>query len=440
MRLRRLLLLSLTLLVALSGVLCINPERASAAGNNCSWTGSAGDSMFSTGANWSNCGGTYPQAGDNIIFGTPVGGRTVSLLGVSQATYGSITFNDNDYYIEHSRMNVTGGVTDNSSGGENRILSDLGVYGSSAINGGNSSLIIDNAIVGSTSTVSFSHVTVYQLAGGGGVPSVLNIGPGVTIDDAGAGGLTGLNINSDFTTGGDFAAAQITVATGAVFTAGSGDTVTAPVTVSNGATLVLDGTVSGGVTVASGGVVKGGGTDSGTMTVQQGGTIAPGHSPGCMTTTNLAINGTYRAEIGGTTACTGYDQLIATGSVDVSNATLSAELVNGFTPTAGQTFTIVNNQGSNPVTGTFSGLAQGATVTSGGYKYTISYTGGDGNDIVLTAVGPADAAGTGTPGSPNTGFGMLAAHPLFVFIATTLAALAMTLTARRLRTAEVPAK
>src|SRR6266403_873826 len=47
----------------------------------------------------------------------------------------------------------------------------------------------------------------------------------------------------------------------------------------------------------------------------------------------------------------------------------------------GQTFPILNKQSSGAVTGTF---AQGNSITTGGYSFSINYAGGDGNDIVLT--------------------------------------------------------
>ena len=47
-----------------------------------------------------------------------------------------------------------------------------------------------------------------------------------------------------------------------------------------------------------------------------------------------------------------------------------------------------SNDGSDAVSGTFAGLAQGATTDIGGNAFTISYVGGDGNDVVLTDAGP----------------------------------------------------
>jgi len=47
---------------------------------------------------------------------------------------------------------------------------------------------------------------------------------------------------------------------------------------------------------------------------------------------------------------------------------------------------IVNNDGTDPVTGTFAGLPEGALIVTGNRGFTISYAGGDGNDIVLNAL------------------------------------------------------
>jgi hypothetical protein len=50
------------------------------------------------------------------------------------------------------------------------------------------------------------------------------------------------------------------------------------------------------------------------------------------------------------------------------------------------------------VSGTFAGLAQGATTVVDGITYSISYTGGDGNDVVLVVTAVDSALG-----APNTG-------------------------------------
>lgn len=62
----------------------------------------------------------------------------------------------------------------------------------------------------------------------------------------------------------------------------------------------------------------------------------------------------------------------------------------GFVPTNGQVLKLVNNTGFLPVSSFFNNLPEGGLVTalngSTPYTFEISYTGGDGNDITLTAV------------------------------------------------------
>ncbi len=182
------------------------------------------------------------------------------------------------------------------------------------------------------------------------------------------------------------------------------------VLISGDTTLTLDGK-RGDTTVATGATLKGTGS-TGFLAVNTGGTVAPGHSPGCLTVGgNLTITGSYSAEIGGKTACTEYDQLKVTGTVDLTNGTLNVSFYNGFKPTTGQKYTIIDNDAADAVTGTFSGLAQGATITVGTYKMSISYTGGDGNDVVLTV----------TAGAPNTGFALPSNSP-YVGVAVIFAA------------------
>lgn len=117
------------------------------------------------------------------------------------------------------------------------------------------------------------------------------------------------------------------------------------------------------------------------------GTLAPGASPGCLTSSNLtfAATGNYRVELNGTTPCSGYDQMIVRGTNALANATLT--VIPAFPPgqpTVGDQFVILNNDGADPITGTFAGLPNGATFNAGDIGFRINYNGGTGNDVVLT--------------------------------------------------------
>ena len=73
-----------------------------------------------------------------------------------------------------------------------------------------------------------------------------------------------------------------------------------------------------------------------------------------------------------------------------------------FAPTRGQQLTLINNTATpaagNPITGTFSDLPQGGTCTISylgtPYNFLVNYQGGDGNDLVLTAITPVTVQST----------------------------------------------
>ena len=89
----------------------------------------------------------------------------------------------------------------------------------------------------------------------------------------------------------------------------------------------------------------------------------------------------------------GYDVIDATGTVTIRQKTLDLQLASGFTPRFGDRYTIIRNDGTDPVSGVFRGgpqssgaLNEGAVVTSGQWAFRISYRGGDGNDVELRPV------------------------------------------------------
>lgn len=173
-----------------------------------------------------------------------------------------------------------------------------------------------------------------------------------------------------------------TINTTTVVKVGSGTWVLSGVNSYRGATLVSNGTllvhgvVSGAVTVVPGATLGGTGA-VGNVTIQNGGTIAPGASPGTLTVSNLTLNGIYRAELKNG----GSDQIVASGTVNLTGATLS--VTNLATVTGAHT--ILNKTSSGAITGTFTGWPEGGTVVVNGVKYTITYVGGTGNDVVLTS-------------------------------------------------------
>jgi autotransporter-associated beta strand protein len=95
-----------------------------------------------------------------------------------------------------------------------------------------------------------------------------------------------------------------------------------------------------------------------------------------------------------TTPGAGHDQYSVLGTPTLGGAQLEVTLQPGFVPFFGNTFKILDNNGSgDAVVGTFAGLAEGALLDVSGTKFRISYIGGDGNDVTLT-VGQLPATGT----------------------------------------------
>lgn len=206
---------------------------------------------------------------------------------------------------------------------------------------------------------------------------------------------------------------------------------TTQVLVGNNQTYVIDGE-RGDTFVGTGGILKGTGVLK-YLSVNTGGIVAPGHSPGCLTVTGFGLTGTYQAEIGGTTPCTGYDQIKTSDTVnlDATTSVLQVLLYGGFVPKVGQSYTIISNGSSSPISGTFTGLPEGATYTNQGVTYKVTYKGGDGNDVVLT-VTAVDASKL--PKAPNTGLAAVAAHPAGTLAVTMVAAGLLFGMSRRLKT------
>ena len=199
-----------------------------------------------------------------------------------------------------------------------------------------------------------------------------------------------VNNASALTLSGAIGGASGITKTGAGILSLTGTSTFAGGTTVNGGTLFVNGTIPGPVAVNAGATLGGTGTITGAVAINAGGTLAPGLSPGLTNTGDLNLAGAFLVEIEGTTVGTQYDQTNVTGTVTIAGGTLT--LAGAYVPVAGNAFTIIANDGADAVTGTFAGLAEGATVTLNGVTLVISYVGGTGNDVVLTAQAAAVVA------------------------------------------------
>ncbi len=156
--------------------------------------------------------------------------------------------------------------------------------------------------------------------------------------------------------------------------------------------------VGGALTLSSFTSVFGTGTAGSNVTVVSS-HVKPGLSPGVFNVnanyTQVLGGGSLTIEIGGNTAGNGsgfHDQLNVAGTVAIaSNMQLNMTSFGGYSPVGGDSYVVINNDGADAVSGTFNGLAEGATISTNflgsGETATITYQGGTGaNDVVINVV------------------------------------------------------
>lgn len=197
--------------------------------------------------------------------------------------------------------------------------------------------------------------------------------------------------------------------TGGLTKAGSGTLLITSAKAYTGATTVASGTLivntnlnnSSGVSVANGAVLKGSGT-VGATTVN--GTLAPGNSPGILTTGNLSLaSGSFLdMEIGGVTpgnVADSHDQVVVTGTVNIAGtADLNIVSYEAFVPYSTNPIVLVRNDGTDAIVGTFTGKPEGFVFSNflgSGQNRKLTYVGGDGNDIALVVDAPVPPARIG---------------------------------------------
>jgi len=189
--------------------------------------------------------------------------------------------------------------------------------------------------------------------------------------------------------------AGLIIGTGNLFKLGTGswaltadNTYSGLTTVSAG-TLQVEGSqqqspiiVNGTATLTGSGVIG---------NLQVFGSVAPGSSPGILTCSNVnfAAQGDYFVELNGSAPGTGHDQLNVRGTNQLSNSTLHLSVGPAFAPAEGDRLTIISNDGSEAIQGTFNGLANGSLINAGGLQFRILYSDIFLNDVVLVVTNTA---------------------------------------------------
>jgi hypothetical protein len=302
------------------------------------WTGAAGDGLFSDAGNWQ--GNVAPASGQDVIF--PSGVANINVTIDSNITVGNITF-DGAYALRNPSNGATTTIT---------------LDGDITANDGDAT-IDPNLILTQTLTPRVNTLATLTLDG-----QISASDPTAGIVDTGTGAFNILNNAQadDLYTGETEVAGDLNLNT----TLDSD-----PIVVDRGAFLAATDGSASNLTDNGGTISATSSQDAGSFTVENNLTIQPDSGS------------TFAFAIGGPDASSLFT--VGNGTINLGNATLSGTVVPGYLPAAGDVITLISNQAGNPIVGTFKNLPEGATTKIGGENYIISYTGGSGNDVTLTA-------------------------------------------------------
>ena len=288
----------------------------------------------------------------------------------------SVVFSGSSANTYTGTTTVNGNLSLDDSGGN-------AVPGALDITGGTVQLQLSNQIADSASltidtsgtlSLGASNETIASLTGSGAISGSGTLTLNTSVSNPFSGQITGsVNVN--------------VTGTGILTLNGSSaNTTNGTITVSSGGQFAIDGSAPlGTLNFTSASRLYGTGT-IGTLNMS-GGHLDPGDvGPG---TLNVIGNANLAAgsDLRWSASSSATSELDVRGHVTLGGAFAINSLASGYVPIQNAVYTLINNQGAQPVSGTFSGLAEGAVYVALGDDWRISYKGGDGNDVTLTFLG-----------------------------------------------------
>jgi hypothetical protein len=351
--------ITLLLLFLFSAVNCFSAVKT--------WDGGGANSNWSTPENWVS--DVAPVAGDSLVFPATAAQFTTT-NNLSNFTFSSLTIEGGNYTIGGGTLNLTNGITVN--GGTQTFNTLILVASSQTFTAAqNSNVILGLLFIAS----GFPNPFTLTLDGAGtfvvgvitGTGSLTKNGLGVSLI-ASAGNYTGAitHNNGILVVDANIPNSRVTIAGGAVG--------------GNFGFSGFGGTGTVGTTNVAAGVISAGTLSSPTGILNINNNLT------------FSADGNYVVKISGTTpGANGHDQLNVVGTVTLNNARLVPLPFGNFRPAIGDSFVILRNDGTDPINGTFLNAPEGA-VFGGALNtaFRITYTGGDGNDIVITRVNRAN--------------------------------------------------
>src|SRR5262245_9681860 len=348
------------------------------------WDGGGTNANWTTAANW--VGDVAPNPGDDLVFP----GSATQLTNVNDFPDGTAF---HSFKITGSGYHLTGNGIALAAG----FSVDVNAFNSSSDNpeiGLPLSLTADQTFANDTGFLRFLLSSSVSLNGHAltvlatSQPNLIVPPSTISGPITGSGSLTFTGTLGTFLTGNCTFTGPTNVSDGLLDVEG---TLPGPVTVvsRNGAfTQLAGGGTVGDVTVTSGGLNPG--RYSGVFPMPAGilktGNVSLG--PGASTSFALVNDGSVRS-------------LAVTGTVQLGG-TVSVVPTQQMPPSSGAQFTLINNDGTDPIVGTFANAPEGGLIqVSPFFQMRITYRGGDGNDVVATVVGGAAyAVGAGAGGFP----------------------------------------
>ncbi|MFA4875259.1 MAG: Calx-beta domain-containing protein [bacterium] len=313
------------------------------------WNGGGADAYWSTGANW--VVPAPPPPDTDAIF--PAGAAQLSNIDdlAAGTAFSTITFNGagGGYVLDGNPFGVNTALIASNTAGTNTINNDVQLGASVAFTStvAGTDLIFEGQLDLNGKTLTVAGDGDMEFRG-----PVIGTGSGITKNGGGTLRLAGSNAYDGATT------------------------------INAGVLFLEDSTISTSAVTLTGGALAGNGS-CGSLSAT-GGTIIPGSSVGLITVGNgltLGANSTLQIEVNGRADGAGFDVLDVTGPVQLGGGAFDVTF--GFTPEAGDKLIIVNNDGTDAVTGEFASFPQGSPINGAGAPVVISYTGGDGNDVSL---------------------------------------------------------
>ncbi|HUR47125.1 MAG TPA: metallophosphoesterase [Candidatus Saccharimonadales bacterium] len=313
------------------------------------WDGGASGGNWSLAANWNPApGGVAPLPGNILRFPSGVSKLLTTNNFTAGVDFGGLLILDN-YVLRGNSIDVSNFVSANGAISTSLSL-DLGLLNDATVSASS------QAILTGTKTLSLNgHLATFDvdgtinlkgpITGGGPNSALLKVGPGV------------LRLNGTNTLQG-----SIMVNEGQLF---------------------ANGIVQSNVIVGADGFLGGTGR-LGRASVA--GTLHPGEgSPGTLSivgSCSFGSSAVFALDLYGPLPGTGYGQLRC-ASLDLGLSILSVNRSPTYSPGAGTVFVIISNTSAAATSGTFAGLPNNAVFMSDGVRYQVSYTGGNGNDVVL---------------------------------------------------------